>query len=103
LPEQPERWLLRAAAESVLPREIAQRPKLDLAQSTGTDLLLERYAESRITDRDFAGAAVRFPTDTPRSKEELLYRLIFDDLFPGEALRGMVARWRAPGTESWLS
>lgn len=102
-PEQPERWLLRGAAESVLPREIAQRPKLDLAQGTGTDLILEGYAESRISDRDFACAAVRFPSDTPRSKEELLYRLIFDDLFPGEPLRRMVSRWRAPGTEPWLS
>ena len=102
-PPQLEKELLRQAAERLLPPELVQRPKLEPVRGTSTDVVLEQYAAAHISDRDLAQAAVRFPVDTPRTKEELLYRLIFDDLFPGDAARGTVARWRVPIFEERLS
>lgn len=94
--DQREKWLLRAAAARVLPPSIALRPKLEFSTGSGSDGPLEQYADSRITDRELAGARARFPVDPPRTKEELLYRLIFADLFPGAAAQSTVARWREP-------
>jgi asparagine synthase (glutamine-hydrolysing) len=91
-----EKRLLRQAAEQVLPTEIAHRPKLEFSQGSASSLLLERHADGCVSDRDLAAAGGRFPLDTPRTKEELLYRLIFDDLFPGEAMRRTVSRWHVP-------
>lgn len=92
-----EKRLLRDAAALVLPDAIARRPKLEFSQGSSADELLSSYAASRVSDRDLARAQQRFVIDTPRTKEELLYRLIFDQLFPGEAARRTVQRWR-PGT-----
>jgi len=98
-----EKQLLRQAAERLLPKAIAQRPKLEFSQGSASERLLERQAEARISDRDLASAARRFPADTPRTKEELLYRVIFDDLFPGEAMRRTVSRWHVPRPPAMLS
>lgn len=98
-----EKELLRQAAGRLLPSELVTRPKLEPVRGTSTDVVLEQYADAQISDRDLALAAVRFPVDTPRTKEELLYRLIFDDLFPGEAARGTVARSRVLISEALLS
>jgi asparagine synthase (glutamine-hydrolysing) len=94
-----EKGILRAAAEQLLPREIAQRPKLEFSQGSATDLVLEQYAEAKVTDQDMARAAIRFPLETPRSKEELLYRSIFEGLFPGEPARRTVSRWVVPSPQ----
>lgn len=91
-----EKRVLRRAAERVLPREIAHRPKLEFSQGTSNEGLLGAYAEERISDRELSQAAARFPRDTPRDKEELLYRLIFENLFPGDKCLDSVARWRVP-------
>jgi asparagine synthase (glutamine-hydrolysing) len=98
-----EKALLRYAAEKVLPREIAQRPKLEFSQGSATDVILEQYAAARVTDHDMAGAAARFPIDTPKTKEELLYRSIFEELFPGEPARRTVSRWVVPSPPPMLS
>jgi asparagine synthase (glutamine-hydrolysing) len=94
--DQPEKWLLRAAAAKVLPGEIAMRPKLEFSAGSASEAPLEAYANGRISDRDLEHAPERFPSDPPRTKEELLYRLIFEDLFPGAGARSTVARWRVP-------
>jgi asparagine synthase (glutamine-hydrolysing) len=98
-----EKALLRSAAEQVLPREIAQRPKLEFSQGSATDVVLEQYAAARVTDHDMAYAADEFPLDTPRNKEELLYRSIFEELFPGEPARRTVSRWVVPSPQPMLS
>jgi asparagine synthase (glutamine-hydrolysing) len=94
--DQPEKWLLRAAAAKRLPAEIATRPKLEFSAGSASEGLLEAYANTRVSDAELERAPRRFPFDTPRTKEELLYRTIFEDLFPGEAARSTVARWRVP-------
>jgi asparagine synthase (glutamine-hydrolysing) len=98
-----EKALLRSAAEQVLPREIAQRPKLEFSQGSATDVVLEQYAAARVTDHDLAGAAARFPVDTPNTKEELLYRSIFEEIFPGEPARQTVSKWVVPSPQPMLS
>jgi asparagine synthase (glutamine-hydrolysing) len=95
-PDQPEKWLLRAAAAKRLPAEIAMRPKLEFSAGSASEGPLEAYANSRVSDAELLHAPRRFPIDPPRTKEELLYRVIFEDLFPGEGVRRTVARWRVP-------
>jgi asparagine synthase (glutamine-hydrolysing) len=51
-------------------------------------------ADRLVTDRDMLLGHARFPVDTPTTKEELLYRRIFEEMFPGEVWRASVARWR---------
>ncbi len=94
-PDRPAKWLLRQAAEGLVPDEILWRPKSEFSAGSGVEAILSRYAEENVTDRDFARRAELFPTDTPRTKEELLYRRIFEGLFPGDKVRHLVARWRA--------
>ncbi len=94
--DQPEKWLLRAAAAKRLPMEIAMRTKLEFSAGSASEGLLAAYANDRVSDAELELAPRRFPFDTPRTKEELLYRLVFEDLFPGHGVRGTVARWVVP-------
>ena len=41
--------------------------------------------EAEVTDEQMANAHYRFPTQTPRNKEEFYYRTIFESHFPSEA------------------
>jgi asparagine synthase (glutamine-hydrolysing) len=93
-PGVPEKQLLRAAASRVLPAEIAWRTKLEFADGAGATNLLADYAESRVSDRDLMGAEKVFPRDPPRTKEELLYRRLFAEHFPGQAAQSTVHRWQ---------
>lgn len=92
-----EKRLLRAAFEARLPAEISRRRKQEFGTGSGVEPLLFEYAESRVTDRDLAGAAARFPIDPPASKEEVLYRHVFEGLFPGRWPLANVQRWRPLG------
>ena len=47
-------------------------------------------AEHEITDEQLQKAAYRFPTNTPASKENYLYRQIFESHFPGDAAAATV-------------
>jgi asparagine synthase (glutamine-hydrolysing) len=95
-----EKRVLREAVSDLLPPEIVERPKLEFAYGSGADHLLRFYADSRITDRELSGAERRFPHDPPSSKEELLYRIIFSELFPDQAASRAVERWKPPGTRT---
>ncbi|HVJ21399.1 MAG TPA: asparagine synthase-related protein, partial [Polyangiaceae bacterium] len=93
-----EKQLLRAGASELLPAEIARRRKLEFADGSGATQLLSSYAEAEVTDGDLARAASHFPSDPPKTKEELLYRRTFAELFPGDAARRTVQRWRPDPT-----
>ena len=95
----PEKLLLRAAFHRRLPQSILRRRKVDVPRGTGTDRMLLGYANAQISDRDLRRAGTRFPRDTPVTKEQYLYRAIFENLFPGEIWRASVARWR-PGART---
>ena len=98
-----EKRLLRRAFEGRLPAEILKRPKQEFSRGSGADAVLGEYAERSISDRDLVRARDKFQIDPPTTKEELLYRNIFEELFPGESSRASVQRWRAPVNQKELS
>jgi asparagine synthase (glutamine-hydrolysing) len=95
----PEKLLLRAAFHGRLPQSILRRSKVDVSRGSGADRALLGYANAKISDRELRRAGTRFPRDTPVTKEQYLYRSIFENLFPGETWRSSVARWR-PGART---
>lgn len=95
-----EKGLLRAAFRELLPPAVLSRNKLEFSAGSGIEAALVRYAEQRVSDRDLANASELFPSDTPLSKEELLYRRLFEDAFPGHWPRSSVQRWRHSATST---
>ncbi len=93
-PGRREKWLLRREFEGRLPRSILWREKAEFAQGCGSEASLVEHAEATVSDRDLARAAALFPHDPPATKEELLYRRIFEDLFPDGSAQETVGRWR---------
>jgi asparagine synthase (glutamine-hydrolysing) len=83
-----EKYLLRKAFEDYLPSSIAWRQKEQFSDGVGTGWIgrLKEYAESNISDARFAERTMRFPFQTPQTKEGLLYREIFEDLFANSAV-----------------
>ncbi len=51
------------------------------------DRWLEAHAEARVSDRELAAADKRFPLNPPVSKEAYFYRMLFEQAFPGPAVR----------------
>lgn len=90
-----EKRPLRMAFHELLPAAIASRRKLEFSAGAGIDAIVASYAEDSVTDRDLANARLLFPIDTPASKEELLYRRVFEGCFPGRWPLANVQRWRA--------
>ncbi|MHC9088385.1 asparagine synthase B [Tenacibaculum sp. IMCC1] len=84
--ERMEKWVLRKAFESYLPKEVAWRQKEQFSDGVGYNWIdtLKEVVEAAITDKMMANAPHRFPTQTPRAKEEYYYRSIFEEHFPSE-------------------
>jgi asparagine synthase (glutamine-hydrolysing) len=89
-----EKRILRRAFEDLLPASITTRPKQEFSRGSGADEVLKQYAERRVSDAELVRSVRRFSVDAPTTKEELLYREIFEDLFPGDSARATVKRWR---------
>ncbi|MCI0921085.1 asparagine synthase B [Sphingobacterium rhinopitheci] len=81
-----EKWVVRKAFEDYLPESIAWRQKEQFSDGVGYSWIdtLKEQAESKVSDDDFASAAERFPINTPKNKEEYLYRSIFESHFPSQ-------------------
>ncbi|CAL2083222.1 asparagine synthase B [Tenacibaculum sp. 190524A02b] len=84
--ERMEKWVLRKAFESYLPESVAWRQKEQFSDGVGYNWIdtLKEVVESAVTDEMLENAAHRFPTQTPRAKEEYYYRSIFEEHFPSE-------------------
>ncbi|MFN0099010.1 MAG: asparagine synthase B [Gemmatimonadaceae bacterium] len=82
-----EKSLLREAFVGYLPDEILWRQKEQFSDGVGYGWIdgLKAHAEREVSDVAFAGAAARFPINTPQTKEAYFYRSMFDRLFPGDA------------------
>lgn len=82
-----EKWVLRKAAEDLLPESILWRQKEQFSDGVGYNWIdtLKRVAAERVSDEDFEKARFRFPINTPQNKEEYHYRSIFSELFPSDA------------------
>ncbi|MVZ64392.1 asparagine synthase B [Sphingobacterium sp. DK4209] len=82
-----EKWVVRKAFEDYLPESIAWRQKEQFSDGVGYSWIdtLKEQAERLVSDTEFETAAGRFPINTPKNKEEYLYRSIFERHFPSEA------------------
>lgn len=79
-----EKHILREAFEDYLPESVAWRQKEQFSDGVGYSWIdtLRDTAEKKISDRQMAQAAERFPINPPMSKEEYWYRTIFEEHFP---------------------
>ena len=86
-PGKMEKWILRNAAEDLLPDEILWRQKEQFSDGVGYNWIdtLKKVAMEKVSDQDFAKAHIRFPINPPQTKEEYHYRSIFSELFPSDA------------------
>ncbi len=82
-----EKHILRAAFAQDLPEAIAWRQKEQFSDGVGYDWIdsLRAHAAAEVSDRALAGAAVRFPYNTPTTKEAYYYRGLFHDHFHHDA------------------
>ncbi len=78
-----EKYILRKAFEGYLPENILWRQKEQFSDGVGYSWIdtLKKQAEEKVTDDMLAAAKKIFPEQTPSSKEEYLYREIFDSYF----------------------
>jgi asparagine synthase (glutamine-hydrolysing) len=78
-----EKFLLRAAFAGNIPDEVLWRQKEQFSDGVGYAWIngLKDFAEREISDVMMRGAAERFPTKTPETKEAYLYRQIFEQHF----------------------
>ncbi|XP_032574808.1 asparagine synthetase [glutamine-hydrolyzing] 1 [Drosophila sechellia] len=91
-----EKYVLRAAfADNYLPDEVLWRQKEQFSDGVGYDWIdsIRRVATSHVSDEEFSAAALRFPFNTPTTKEAFYYRCIFAEQFPGESAARTVVRW----------
>lgn len=95
-----EKWLLRAAFDTpetpYLPREVLWRQKEQFSDGVGYSWIdgLKAHAARVVTDEDMMTAKVRFPYNTPSTKEACYFRTIFHSHFPnnnyGNGIEGTV-------------
>ena len=81
-----EKWVLRQAFESYLPKEVAWRQKEQFSDGVGYSWIdsLKELVEKKVSDDDFTNAKNKFPFQTPQNKEEYYYRSIFQEHFPSK-------------------
>jgi len=82
-----EKWILRKAFEDYLPASVAWRQKEQFSDGVGYSWIdtLKEITSKAVTDDMLATARFRFPSNTPRNKEEYYYRTIFSEHFPSDA------------------
>lgn len=85
-----EKWILRKAFDSpdepFLPDDVLWRQKEQFSDGVGYGWIdgLKDLASHEVTDDELASASIKYPFNTPTSKEALLYRRIFEGHFPSE-------------------
>ncbi len=84
--EKIEKNILRESFNGYIPESVLWRQKEQFSDGVGYSWIdsLKEYAEKQISDMDFNDRVERFPINTPRSKEEFLFRKIFEKHFPGD-------------------
>lgn len=80
-----EKWIVRKALEEYMPEEITWRQKEQFSDGVGYGWIdyLKDHAEKTVSDEMMKKAKEKFPKRTPLSKEEYVYRSIFDEVFTG--------------------
>eukprot|EP00566_Odontella_aurita_P005361 CAMPEP_0113594206 /NCGR_PEP_ID=MMETSP0015_2-20120614/38930_1 /TAXON_ID=2838 /ORGANISM="Odontella" /LENGTH=616 /DNA_ID=CAMNT_0000501141 /DNA_START=424 /DNA_END=2274 /DNA_ORIENTATION=- /assembly_acc=CAM_ASM_000160 len=86
-----EKWAIRKAFDTpddpYLPDDILWRQKEQFSDGVGYGWVdtLKDIAAKEVSDQMFASAKNRFPHNPPTTKEGYRYRMIFEELFPGDA------------------
>ncbi|HEY9183794.1 MAG TPA: asparagine synthase B [Salegentibacter sp.] len=94
-----EKYIVRKAfdtpKEPFLPEEVLWRQKEQFSDGVGYSWIDEliAYASARVSDLEMAQAAVKYPHNTPATKEAYFYREIFASHFPQESAAKTVKRW----------
>jgi len=87
-----EKYILREAFRDLIPEPIYKRSKLRFAAGTGTDDLMDRVAESEVSD--FNEQTRHTPEGyTLNSPKELWYYRLFKEAFPAPCFERLVGRW----------
>ena len=81
-----EKYVVRKAFEDILPESVAWRQKEQFSDGVGYGWIdtLKQIAIDKVSDEMMSNAHYRFPVNTPRSKEEYLYRSTFAEHFPSD-------------------
>ncbi|KAI9168232.1 asparagine synthetase [Blastocladiella emersonii ATCC 22665] len=94
-----EKYLVRKAFDTpndpYLPHDILWRQKEQFSDGVGYSWIdtLRDHAERAVSDEKWRARAVRFPHDTPTTREAYYYREIFHRHFPQRACVDSVVRW----------
>jgi asparagine synthase (glutamine-hydrolysing) len=91
-PGKPEKGILRQAGEGLLPDEILWRQKEQFSDGVGYGWIdaLKDHAQSQVSDRELLEAEQRFPFNPPITKEQYLYRRLFERHFPSPSAAATV-------------
>ena len=76
-----EKWILREAVRDLLPEAVANRKKAKFWEGAGVQEIISDYAESRISDDEFARERALPDGSSVNTKEELMYYRIFKEHF----------------------
>ena len=81
-----EKHILRESFKGYLPDDILWRQKEQFSDGVGYSWIdsLKEYADKTISENDYRNRNEIFPVNTPKSKEEFLFRRIFEKHFPGD-------------------
>lgn len=104
-----EKWILRSAFDVrdpvtnepvYLPDDLLWRQKEQFSDGVGYGWIdrLKAEADQHVSDYILSLAPERFPVNTPKTKEEYRYRVIFEELFPNRGAEYTVQKW-VPKTE----
>ena len=83
------KFLLREAfkKDKILPDHILWREKAAFSDAVGHSMVdeLKAHAEKLYSDEDVSRASIKYPYKPPFTKESLMYRDIFESLYPNQA------------------
>lgn len=91
-----EKHILRAAfANDYLPDAVLWRQKEQFSDGVGYSWIdtIRQHAEAQITDEEFARAGDVYAINTPATKEAFYYRVVFEEMFPGDSMATTAAKW----------
>ncbi len=87
-----EKWILREAFRDILPREIADRPKMRFSRGVGVDDQLERVIPDNIGEKELKQTPASSSGISLQSPKELYFYRLFQEQFPS-AYEELTARW----------
>ncbi len=83
-PGRIEKYVLRKAFEGYIPDAVLWRQKEQFSDGVGYGWIdrLKALAAEQVSDAMMAGVAERFPVNAPLTKEQYMYRLMFEERLP---------------------